>query len=157
VANDLLNLDDQLCFALYRASRAVIRAYTPSLTELGLTYPQYLVMLVLWELDGISVSDIGQRLILDSATLTPLLKKLEQRKFITRRRSKSDERIVNIYLTTSGKALRENAKEVPLALACTLDMDVNAKSDRDQVRKLRGELQALAWTIESKETLAKKF
>src|SRR5438046_928275 len=86
MAGDLLHLDQQLCFALYRASRAVIRAYAPLLEPLGLTYPQYLALLVLWEQDGIAVKDLGERLALDSGTLTPLLKRLEQRGLVTRQR-----------------------------------------------------------------------
>ena len=89
---DVLHLDQQICFALYNASRAVIRAYGPLLEPLGLTYPQYLVMLVLWEEKTSSVKELGQRLALDSGTLTPLLKRLEQSGLITRRRDASDER-----------------------------------------------------------------
>jgi DNA-binding MarR family transcriptional regulator len=151
VAKDLLKLDDQLCFALYRASRAVIRSYTPLLNELGLTYPQYLVMLVLWEQDCISVTDIGERLILDSATLTPLLKKLEQRKLLTRNRSKSDERVVKVKLTIEGVGLRKNATKIPLALTCALGIDLSLATDRNHINKLRDELQKLASDVELKE------
>ena len=151
MAKDLLKLDDQLCFALYRASRAVIRSYTPLLNELGLTYPQYLVMLVLWEQDCISVTDIGERLILDSATLTPLLKKLEQRKLLTRNRSKSDERVVKVKLTAEGVGLRKNATKIPLALTCALGIDLSLATDRNHINKLRDELQKLASDVELKE------
>lgn len=110
---DGLRLDDQLCFSLYAASRAMTAAYGPLLDELELTYPQYLVMLVLWERDGERVSAIGERLHLDSGTLTPLLKRLEARGLVERRRSKSDERVVEVHLTADGKRLRKQASDVP--------------------------------------------
>lgn len=115
---DHLCLDDQLCFALYAASRAMTSAYGPLLDGLGLTYPQYLAMLVLWEKDGARVSEIGDRLQLDSATLTPLLKRLEAAELIERKRSTEDERVVEIFLTTAGKKLRKKAQDVP---ACMLE------------------------------------
>jgi DNA-binding MarR family transcriptional regulator len=111
--SDLLRLDNQLCFALHAASRAMTRAYGPLLDRLGVTYPQYLVLLVLWEEDGARVSRIGERLHLDSATLTPLLKRLESRGLIERRRSAADERVVEIFLTADGKRLRRRAEDVP--------------------------------------------
>jgi DNA-binding MarR family transcriptional regulator len=113
-APDLLHLDDQLCFALYAASRAMTAVYAPLLEALGVTYPQYLVLLVLWERDGARVSQLGERLQLDSATLTPLLKRLEARGLVERRRSAADERVVEVYLTAPGKRLRRRAAEVPL-------------------------------------------
>jgi MarR family transcriptional regulator, organic hydroperoxide resistance regulator len=106
-------LDDMLCFALYNATRAMTAAYAPLLAELGLTYPQYLVMLLLWEHDGQRVSAIGERLELDSATLTPLLKRLEARGLVERRRSTQDERVVEVFLSTAGKRIRKKADEVP--------------------------------------------
>lgn len=115
---DHLCLDDQLCFALYAASRAMTSAYGPLLDGLGLTYPQYLAMLVLWEKDGARVSEIGDRLQLDSATLTPLLKRLEGAELIERKRSTEDERVVEIFLTAAGKKLRKKAQDVP---ACMLE------------------------------------
>ncbi|MDB4960628.1 MAG: Organic hydroperoxide resistance transcriptional regulator [Myxococcales bacterium] len=111
-----LELDNQLCFALYSASRAMTAAYAPLLDALGLTYPQYLVMLVLWERDGERVSQIGKRLHLDSATLTPLLKRLETRGVITRRRSTEDERVVEVFLTAAGKKLEKRAADVPACI-----------------------------------------
>jgi DNA-binding MarR family transcriptional regulator len=110
---DALALDSQLCFALYSASLAMGRLYRDLLGELGLTYPQYLVMLVLWERDQVRVSDIGERLMLDSATLTPLLKRLERAGLLRRVRSTEDERSVVVTLTDEGIALRERAREVP--------------------------------------------
>jgi MarR family transcriptional regulator, organic hydroperoxide resistance regulator len=112
---DPLRLDNQLCFALHAASRAMTRAYQPLLDELGITYPQYLVLLTLWEEDGGRVSRIGERLYLDSATLTPLLKRLEARGLIDRRRSAVDERVVEVFLTAEGKRLRRRAEAVPRA------------------------------------------
>ena len=112
--DDTLNLDRQLCFSLYRASRAVTRAYRPLLDELGLTYPQYLVMLVLWEAEeSVGVTDIGARLGLDSGTLTPLLRRLEEAGLITRTRGRDDERRRVISLTRIGRDLRERALDIP--------------------------------------------
>ena len=113
-----LQLDRQLCFALYSSSLAMTRIYKPLLAPLGLTYPQYLVMLVLWEGDGPSVSQLGQRLSLDSGTLTPLLKRLEALGHIERRRASDDERRVDIFLTPAGRKLRELALDIPSQLAC---------------------------------------
>jgi DNA-binding MarR family transcriptional regulator len=112
-----MKLEDNLCFALYTASRAFTRAYQPLLGPLGLTYPQYIAMLVLWENDEVSVSELGERLALDSGTLTPLLKRLEEAGFVARHRDRDDERVLRIVLTASGRALREKAKRVPAELA----------------------------------------
>ena len=117
-AEQWLQLDQQLCFALYASSLAMTKLYKPLLEPLGLTYPQYLVMLVLWEADGISVSTLGQRLSLDSGTLTPLLKRLEAGAVITRRRAQDDERRVDIYLSDAGRALKVQALNIPSQLAC---------------------------------------
>ncbi|MDL2357848.1 MAG: MarR family transcriptional regulator [Pseudomonadota bacterium] len=114
----LLSLDNQFCFALYSASHAVTKTYKPLLERLGLTYPQYLVMLVLWEQDAILVKDIGARLFLDSGTLTPLLKRLEANRLLERRRDPHDERQVRISLTPAGRALREQAIDIPRQLLC---------------------------------------
>lgn len=103
--HEAMKLSSQLCFPLYAAARNVTGLYTPMLKELGLTYTQYIVMLVLWEKDGISVTEIGERLMLDNGTLSPLLKKLEQAGYIERRRSRKDDRVVEITLTEAGKAL----------------------------------------------------
>ena len=112
-SDQALLLDNQLCFALYSASLAMTKLYKPLLEELGLTYPQYLVMLVLWEGDGISVSELGERLFLDSGTLTPLLKRLEAQGQIARLRDVQDERRVRITLTAEGRALRDQAEAIP--------------------------------------------
>lgn len=114
---DALALDAQLCFALYSASRATTAAYRPLLEPMGLTYPQYVVMLALWEHDGASVRELGDRLALDSGTLSPLLKRIESLGLITRRRDSADERRVGIHLTDAGRALREQALPVPECIA----------------------------------------
>lgn len=116
--SDGLRLDDQLCFALYAASRAVTQAYQPFLAPLNLTYPQYLVMLVLWEADGLTVKAIGEKLLLDSGTLTPLLKRLEATGYISRQRSSLDERQVLIYLSDTGKSLRGQALAMRQQMQC---------------------------------------
>ena len=110
---EVLLLDRQLCFPLYAAARKIVAAYTPVLKPLGLTYTQYLVMLVLWEKDGIGVGQLCARLRLDSGTLTPVLKKLEERSLLERRRSGKDERVVILTLTAQGRALREQALGIP--------------------------------------------
>lgn len=120
-----LLLDGQLCFALYATTLAMTKVYRKFLRELELTYPQYLVMLVLWERDEVTVSEIGERLFLDSATLTPLLKRLEAAGLVTRARAVEDERQVIVTLTRQGKALRTKAQSVPPAIAgasqCSLE------------------------------------
>ncbi|GGX73186.1 MarR family winged helix-turn-helix transcriptional regulator [Streptomyces minutiscleroticus] len=111
-----LLLDDQLCFALYAASRAVTARYRPLLDELGLTYPQYLVMLVLWDRDSVSVRDIGTALQLESSTLSPLIKRLETAGLVLRQRRADDERSVTVSLTDEGRSLRNRARCVPTAI-----------------------------------------
>jgi DNA-binding MarR family transcriptional regulator len=115
---NMLALDNQFCFALYSASHAMTKTYKPLLDRLGLTYPQYLVMLVLWEQDGILVKDIGARLFLDSGTLTPLLKRLEANGVVARQRDPQDERQVRISLSAAGRALRAEAMAIPQQLLC---------------------------------------
>jgi MarR family transcriptional regulator, organic hydroperoxide resistance regulator len=128
-----LLLDNQLCFAVYSTGHAFNRVYKPLLDRLGLTYPQYLVMLVLWERDDVPLKDIGERLFLDSGTLTPLLKRLEAAQLIKRTRGKEDERQVLIALTPQGAALREKAKAVPQGIlassACSVAELSAMKSD----------------------------
>lgn len=113
-----LKLDHQLCFALYAATHAVTRAYREGLEQAGLTYTQYLVMMVLWEKDSVSVGSIAERLELDSATLTPMLKRLELAGFIDRKRNKDDERIVEIKLTKAGDALQDQIAKVQHGVEC---------------------------------------
>ncbi len=124
-----LALDRQLCFALYSASLAMTKRYKPLLEPLGLTYPQYLVMLVLWEADGQTVSQIGERLSLDSGTLTPLLKRLEATHLLQRLRDASDERRVRLQLTAAGRALKAHATAVPVAVAQASGCELNELSD----------------------------
>jgi len=142
--NDLLRLDDQLCFALYAASRALTRAYADLLGPLGLTYPQYLVLLVLWEQDGATVKRLGERLALDSGTLTPLLKRLEQQRLLTRRRGAEDERVVHVQLTADGKALKSKARRVPHGIACRAGFDLEDPTSVTRLETVRDELRALA-------------
>jgi DNA-binding MarR family transcriptional regulator len=117
-ATNWLALDHQLCFAVYSASLAMTKLYKPLLEPLGLTYPQYLVMLVLWEADGVTVSQLGDRLSLDSGTLTPLLKRLEAAGLLQRLRDAADERRVLLHLTPAGRKLKTRATDVPQAMAC---------------------------------------
>ena len=109
----MLQLDNQLCFALYSTSLAMTRLYKPLLEKLGLTYPQYLAMLVLWEKDGLMVSELGERLYLDSGTLTPLLKRLEASGLVSRLRDVADERRVHITLSPAGRKLKTKAAKIP--------------------------------------------
>ena len=120
--HEAMKLANQLCFPLYAAARNVTGLYTPLLKPLGLTYTQYIALLVLWERDGISVTEIGEKLMLDNGTLSPLLKKLEQAGYVSRQRSRGDERVVVITLTDAGKALQEKAKDVPLQAAGCIDL-----------------------------------
>ena len=118
-SNQAMHLDNQLCFALYSTSLAMTKMYKPLLDAIGLTYPQYLVMLVLWEEDGLMVSEIGERLFLDSGTLTPLLKRLEATGLLTRLRDTEDERRVRVKLTVAGNRLSVKASEIP---SCIVDI-----------------------------------
>lgn len=113
---DVLKLDNQFCFSVYALSKEITKLYKPFLKKLDLTYTQYITMLVLWEEDHITVNEIGKKLALDSGTLTPLLKKLEEKELIIRQRKKDDERNVNIFLSEKGKKLKDKAVEVPFKL-----------------------------------------
>jgi MarR family transcriptional regulator, organic hydroperoxide resistance regulator len=146
--DDLLRLDRQLCFALYSAQRAMTRAYAPLLEPLGLTYPQYLTLLALWETDGVAVKRLGEQLALDSATLTPLLKRLEAQKLVTRRRDADDERVVRIHLTDRGRALRAKARAIPTALACRAGFDIARSGEIARLGRLREDLHALVRQLE---------
>lgn len=119
---EAMKLSNQLCFPLYAASRNVIAQYTPYLNELGLTYTQYLVFLVLWEKDGITVSEICEKLKLDSGTMSPLLKKLQKAGYILKVRSAEDDRVVVISLTEEGKALQKKAKDIPKKVSSCIDL-----------------------------------
>ncbi|MCJ0764804.1 MarR family winged helix-turn-helix transcriptional regulator [Variovorax terrae] len=138
-----LLLDNQLCFALYSTSLAMTKLYKPLLDELGLTYPQYLVMLVLWEGDGLMVSELGERLYLDSGTLTPLLKRLEAAGLIARIRDVQDERRVRVSLTAAGRALKTRAARIPGCILSASQCSIpELISLTQQVQALRQRLTA---------------
>jgi len=138
-----LRLDNQLCFLFQRISRDLTAAYRPLLADLGLTYPQYLVMLALWERDAVGVGELGQRLCLDSGTLSPLLRRMESAGLVRRQREASDERRVTIHLTEAGRALEQRAASVPEELAGRLVDDVPGYV------RLHAELTALAERLEA--------
>jgi MarR family transcriptional regulator, organic hydroperoxide resistance regulator len=137
-STDWLQLDNQLCFALYSASLAMTKLYKPLLEPLGLTYPQYLALLVLWERDGLAVNELGERLFLDSGTLTPLLKRMEAAGWLSRQRASDDERRVIVSLSAEGRALKRRAQRVPLELAaatgCSADELVALTQRLQQLR-----------------------
>lgn len=121
---DYLKLDKQLCFSLYVLHREIMQQYRPILDEIGLTYPQYITLMALWEKDGLTVNQLGEQLKLDNGTLTPLLKRLEAKKLLTRTRSKSDERVVEISLTDEGRKLKEKATCVPSQILTALNLEI---------------------------------
>lgn len=133
----LLKLENQVCFPLYAASRQITALYRPLLEELGLTYPQYLVMMVLWEHSVMTVKELGELLYLDSGTLTPLLKRLEEKGFVKRTRDAQDERVVNIALTPAGRKMEKSAENIPAQLACEMDMS------EKELKQLRATLHKL--------------
>ena len=137
-----LKLDNQLCFSVYACSREIIKLYKPHLDKLNLTYTQYITMLVMWEAEIISAKDLGSKLYLDSGTLTPLLKKLEKLEFVTRNRSKEDERILIVTLTDKGKALKEMAKLIPEEIVSAIDITI------DELSNIRNSLQDLTDNIQ---------
>jgi MarR family transcriptional regulator, organic hydroperoxide resistance regulator len=142
-SDQALQLDHQLCFALYSASLAMTKLYKPMLDEMGLTYPQYLAMLVLWEHDGVTVSELGERLHLDSGTLTPLLKRLETAELVTRLRDVQDERRVLIRLTAAGRKLKTRAARIPGCVLQATQCDVSeVMALTKQVQTLRDRLTA---------------
>ncbi|MFE0648027.1 MarR family winged helix-turn-helix transcriptional regulator [Streptomyces sp. NPDC059534] len=140
---DFLRLDHQICFSLHAATRAFNGVYREALKELGLTYPQYLAMLVLWEHGELPVKGIGERLRLDSGTLSPLLKRLEAAGYVERRRSPEDERSVTVRLTGDGAALKEKALGVPRRIAAATGLEL------DEIRGLRERLDALAARLDA--------
>ena len=143
-ADQILRLDNQICFAVYSAAHAFNRVYKPLLDRLGLTYPQYLVMLALWERDGVPVKEIGERLFLDSGTLTPLLKRLEQAGHIKRTRSTEDERQVLIGLTSQGQALKDKARAVPPSILAASECSVTELlAMKNEIVALRDRLNAV--------------
>lgn len=120
---DALKLENQLCFPLYACSKEIVKRYTPFLEEIDLTYTQYITMLVLWEHREMNVKELGKYLYLDSGTLTPVLKKLEQKGYITRARLKEDERVLNVALTESGLELREKAVSIPMQIGSCVQLE----------------------------------
>ncbi|CAN7654309.1 MarR family transcriptional regulator [Variovorax sp. LjRoot290] len=144
-ADDMLRLDNQLCFAVYSASLAMTKLYKPLLDKLKLTYPQYLVMLVLWERDGLMVSELGERLSLDSGTLTPLLKRLEANGLVARIRDVADERRVHVSLTAAGRKLKARAASVPACLMAASQCSVEELvALTQQIQQLRDRVKAAA-------------
>ena len=139
---DSLALENQICFPVYASSRLMTALYQPLLTEIGLTYPRYLVMLVLWEADGIALKEIGRRLLLDSGTLTPLLRALEKQGLLKRRKDPDDERSLIVLLTAKGRALREKAACIPEQL-----LKKTGASSSDLMR-LKKELDRLLFTLQ---------
>ena len=138
---DPLLLDNQLCFALYSSSHLLTKVYKPLLKELGLTYPQYLTMLALWEEDGVTVGTLGEKLYLDSGTLTPLLKRMEAAKLLKRERSGTDERQVFIHLTDKGRSLKRAAASIPARAAAATGMSIPEMIKlRKQLTKLQSSL-----------------
>lgn len=142
-SNDLLNLDNQLCFALYAATRAMTRTYRERLGSLGLTYPQYLVLILLWETDGLTLSALGHRLMLDSGTLTPLLKRLESLRLVTRSRRAADEREVEVWLTSKGRQMQREAAKARELVVCRLAMS------ESEIAKMRRELMDLVARLDA--------
>jgi DNA-binding MarR family transcriptional regulator len=139
---DQLKLENQLCFPFYAVSRLIIRAYQDDLDRLDITYPQYLVMLVLWEKEGITVNEIGERLILNTNTITPLLKRMESMDLIKRTQSKEDQRRVVVTLTDVGKLMKEKAVDIPLRLLEKLKIDPSQTNIEDAI-KLKEQLHQL--------------
>jgi len=144
-ADEMLRLDNQLCFAVYSASLAMTKLYKPLLDKLKLTYPQYLVMLVLWERDGLMVSELGERLSLDSGTLTPLLKRLEANGLMARIRDVTDERRVHVSLSTAGRRLKARAAAVPACLMAASQCSIEELvALTQQIQQLRDRVKAAA-------------
>jgi len=136
-----LELDNQLCFALYSTSLMMTKVYKPLLRELGLTYPQYLAMLVLWQEDGITVSTLSKRLLTDPGSVTPLLKRLEADQLLRRQRSRQDERVVELFLTERGRAMREQARHIPSCVVNASEQSIEALAQlKNDLVKLRDKL-----------------
>jgi MarR family transcriptional regulator, organic hydroperoxide resistance regulator len=135
--NEILKLENQLCFSIYAASRAITKVYRPFLDKLGITYPQYLVMLVLWECSTITLRDLGNKLFLDSGTLTPLLKRLERMELIKRERSREDERILCVSITEKGLSMKQEAIKIPECILGSMSADItylaNLKNEVDKL------------------------
>ena len=145
---DPLLLENQLCFPLYACARKIVAAYNPFLKELGLTYPQYITMMVLWEKNKVAMRDLGKRLYLDSGTLTPVLKKLEAMGYLKRYRNPEDERILMVSITDEGKALRQEAEKIPYQMGCLVNQKGELFSG-EEVGKLKEQLYQIIHTLES--------
>ncbi|MFN0217571.1 MAG: MarR family winged helix-turn-helix transcriptional regulator [Hyphomicrobium sp.] len=144
---DVLRLENQLCFALYAATRAIAKTYRQKLEPMGITYPQYLVLIVLWEQDGLTVTEIGNRLRLDSGTLTPLLQRLESMQLVRRKRSSKDERVVQAFLAPKGEALKVDARDARRFVACQLAMP------EAQILALRADLMGLVAQLDADDAV----
>lgn len=149
MAYEQLKLENQICFPIYAASRLITREYQPLLDELGLTYPQYLALLVLWEQDGLPVNEIGQKLLLNTNTVTPLLKRMEAQGLVTRRRSPDDERRVIVTLTAQGRALQEQAVAIPAKLVAGLEAD---DVDEQALHDMLAQLQKIIRHLSAKQS-----
>ena len=148
MAYEQLKLENQLCFPLYAASRLVIQEYQPHLEKLGITYPQYLVLMVLWETDSIAVSEITHQLILNTNTITPVLKRMEARGLITRQRSEEDERKVIVTLTPKGKELQIEAASIPEKLVAGL---VSSNEKMEELQTLKDQLYVIINHLSNKQ------
>ena len=148
MAYDQLKLENQICFPVYAATRLITRAYQPFLEELGLTYPQYLVLMVLWQSDNLGVNEIAEKLLLQTNTITPLLKRMEKEGILTRKRSQHDERKVLVSLTKRGRKLEEKASLVPEQLAAALG---NTGMSREELLALKGGLDKLVKLLNNNE------
>lgn len=138
---ECLKLENQLCFSLYALSREIIRLYKPFLDKYNLTYTQYLTLLVLWEHESMNVKEIGNKLHLDSGTLTPVIKKLQSMNLITKKRATSDDRVVIVEVTEKGEKLRHEIKQIPNLIACEIGINAQEKSElKDPVEKLLNKL-----------------
>ena len=144
---DPLLLENQLCFPLYACARKIVAAYNPFLKELGLTYPQYITMMVLWENNKVAMRDLGKRLYLDSGTLTPVLKKLEAMGYLKRYRNPEDERILMVSITDEAKALRQEAEKIPYQMGCLVNQKGELFSGED-VGTLKEQLYQIIHTLE---------
>ena len=147
MAHDQLKLSNQICFPIYAASRLITREYQPHLDELGITYPQYIALMVLWETDEISVNEITQKLILNTNTVTPLLKRMEAQGLITRKRSSTDERKVIVKLTEKGKMLESKAAEIPQKL---IERLADSKMTVNELIRLKESLYQIINFLQSK-------
>ena len=147
---DPLLLENQLCFPLYASARKIVAAYTPYLKKIGLTYAQYVTMMVLWEEKEITMHDLGQRLFLDSGTLTPVLKRLESYEYLNRQRKQDDERLVWVTITEKGEELRQQAASIPQAMACIVNRDGQLFS-REEAVKLKKQLYQIIEVVDANQ------